>query len=59
VGERYEVTRERDERYAPFPLRISYLIDPDGVVRRAYRVGDVAEHADEVLADLEVLQRPT
>lgn len=52
VGRRYEVTRAPDDQYAAFPQRISYLIDPDGVIRRAYRVADVAAHADEVLADL-------
>ena len=38
-----------------FPRRLSYLIDPSGVIRRAYRVTDVAGHADEVLHDLEAL----
>ncbi len=52
VGARYEVLREPDERYAAFPQRISYLIDPAGVVRRAYVVTDVAGHADDVLRDL-------
>jgi len=31
---------------------VSYLIDPDGVIRRAYTVTDTAGHAAEVLADL-------
>jgi peroxiredoxin Q/BCP len=57
VGTSYEVTRDADERYAEFPQRISYLIDPDGVIRRSYVVSDVATHADDVLDDLDALQR--
>ena len=53
VGTAYEVVRGPDERYAEFARRFSYLIDPDGVVRRAYDVADVAEHAAQVLRDLE------
>ena len=57
VGTRYEAAREPDERYAAFPLRVSYLIDPEGRIARSYAVSDVTTHADEVLADLENLQR--
>ena len=56
VGRAYEVVREGDERYAGFPQRISYLIDPEGLIRKAYRVADVAAHAGEVLADLAALE---
>lgn len=56
VGKAYDVARADDDQYAAFPKRVSYLIDPDGVIRRSYRVTNVAEHAAEVLADLEVLQ---
>ena len=56
VGAAYEVARAADDQYASFPHRVSYLIDPEGVVRRAYKVSDVAGHADEVLADLTALQ---
>jgi len=38
------------------PKRVSYLIDPEGVIRRAYHVTDTAGHAAEVLADLASLQ---
>jgi peroxiredoxin Q/BCP len=55
VGRAYQVVRDGDERYAGFPQRISYLIDPEGLIRRSYRVADVAAHADEVLADLAAL----
>lgn len=45
-----------DDPYPDFPKRISYLIDPEGVIRRSYEVTDVDRHADEVLADLAALQ---
>ena len=50
VGGAYEVTR--DDQYAAFARRLSYLIDPAGIIRRTYVVADVAGHPDEVLADL-------
>lgn len=56
VGTAYDVLRPPDDQYASMPKRISYLIDPDGVIRRAYEVADASAHADEVLADLAVLQ---
>ena len=55
VGRQYEVARQADDQYAAFPLRVSYLIAPDGVIRRAYAVTDVAGHAAEVLRDLAAL----
>ncbi len=56
VGERYQVVRPIGHQYADYPERISYLIDPDGVIRRSYAVHDVAGHAGAVIADLNVLQ---
>jgi peroxiredoxin len=46
--------RGPDERGAGFPRRITYLVDPDLVVREVYRVGrdETAGHAEAVLADL-------
>ena len=55
TGEAWEVARPADDRFATFPRRYSYLIDPAGIVRRAYDVTDVAGHADTVLADLDRL----
>lgn len=37
--------------------RISYLIDPDGMIVKAYSKVKPAEHAEEVLADLRELRR--
>ena len=55
VGAAYQVQRAADEKYADYPKRYSYLIDPDGVIARSYDVTDVAGHAAEVLADLAAL----
>jgi peroxiredoxin Q/BCP len=52
VGERYETKRHPQEENPQWPKRRTYLIDPQGVIRKAYRVTDVATHPDEVLADL-------
>jgi thioredoxin-dependent peroxiredoxin len=57
VTTRYEATRQPDERHADYPQRISYLIDPEGTIRRAYAVTDPAGHAGEVLADLAAEKR--
>jgi len=57
VGAAYEVVRPAGDQYAEFPMRIAYLIDPDGIVRRSYSVSDVAGFADLVLEDLGRLQR--
>ena len=56
VGRAYEVTRSAGEQYAQYPRRYSYLIDPEGVIRRSYDVVDVAGHAAVVLADISVLR---
>jgi len=56
VGTAYEVARDPSAEYADYPQRLSYLIDPEGVIRRAYEVSEVAEHAGHVLADLAELQ---
>ena len=56
VGAAYGVTRPVDHQYAGYPERVSFLIDPVGVVRRVYEVTDVASHAAAVLADLAELQ---
>ena len=55
AGAAYEVVRPPTDQYAAYPRRVSYLIDPSGVIRRAYDVTDVAAHADTVLADLQTL----
>ncbi len=56
VGKQYQVVRPPDHRYGDYPERHSYLVGPDGLIRRAYAVHDVAGHAAQVLADLTELQ---
>jgi thioredoxin-dependent peroxiredoxin len=56
VGHAYGAARGDDDPLASLPKRVSYLIDPEGVIRRSYTVGDTAGHAAEVLADLEQLR---
>lgn len=55
VGTRYEVLRPPGDERANFALRIAYLIDPEGIIRKAYEVTDVTGFAAEVLDDLHAL----
>lgn len=51
----YDAGRPEGDPYAAYSKRISYLIDPEGIVRKAYEVDDPAGHAEVVLADLKDL----
>ena len=58
MGEAYEVLRPEDGGLAAFPLRISYLIGPDGTIARAYDLNAptaLDEHAADLLADIATL----
>ena len=57
VGAAYEAIRDPDDPFADFPKRVSYLIDPDGIIQKSYEVSDPGGHAGEVLADLAALLR--
>jgi peroxiredoxin Q/BCP len=57
VGRMYGAERELDDQYAPFPLRVSYLIDPEGIIRKTFAVSSVADHAAAVLDALAELRR--
>lgn len=57
VGMRYEVTRPEGDEHAAYALRIAYLVDPEGVIRKAYEVTDVNGFAGQVLDDLRELQQ--
>jgi peroxiredoxin Q/BCP len=52
VGQQYEVVRAPGEDFADFAKRVAYLIDGDGVIRRAYAVTDVKSFAGQVIDDL-------
>jgi thioredoxin-dependent peroxiredoxin len=56
VGVAYE-TRDPGTDKVSFAKRLSYLVDPAGVIAKAYEVGDVNAHAAAVLADLRTLQQ--
>ncbi len=49
VSMRYGAAASADQEY---PARISYLIDPEGRIARAYPAVTPATHPDEVLAAL-------
>ena len=57
VGRTYEVEREPDDQYHAFPLRVSYLIDADGIIYKTFAVSGVSTHASEVLDILAELRR--
>jgi peroxiredoxin Q/BCP len=56
VGTAYDALRGPEEPYPEFAKRVSYLIDPDGVIMRVYEVTDTAGHAGHVLDDLAELE---
>jgi peroxiredoxin len=58
VGRSYGVARAPDEKYPDWAKRITFLIDPNGVIAKVYEVTDVATHPDEVLADIRSLSGP-
>ena len=55
VGVEYQ-TRDPGTEKVSFSKRFSYLIDPEGVIRKSYEVSDIPVHPAEVLADLYELQ---
>jgi peroxiredoxin len=57
VGAMYEVTRPPGDERAGFALRIAYLIDPEGIIRKAYDVTDTSGFAQQVLEDMLALQQ--
>lgn len=59
VGNSYGAARGPDEQYPDFAKRLTFLIDPEGIVRKVYVVTDVAAHPDEVLSDLGQLASST
>jgi peroxiredoxin len=52
LGDTFDVVRTADEGNPDYPRRKTFLIDPDGVIRKIYTVTDTAAHPDEVLADI-------
>lgn len=58
VGDAFGVKRSPEEPFADAPLRITYLVDPDGRIAKAYRVDDATGHASVMLQDLTTLAGP-
>lgn len=54
VGVAYE-TRDPGTEKVHFAKRLAYLIDPEGVIRKAYVVKDTNAFAADVLVDLRAL----
>lgn len=52
----FGAARDPDDPKAAWARRISYLIDPDGIVRKGYVVQDIPAHPQELLDDLKALQ---
>ncbi len=50
------MVRPADDKLADYAARIAYLIDPEGVITRAYDVTDVNGFAAQVLDDLDALR---
>ena len=55
AGAAMETLREPGSPGEALARRTTYLIDPDGMIVRAYRVKDIEAHPDQVLADLSVV----
>jgi peroxiredoxin Q/BCP len=55
VGRLYETARTPEESSPEFAKRRTYLIDPAGVIRKAYRVTDIPAHPEQVLEDFRQL----
>jgi thioredoxin-dependent peroxiredoxin len=55
VGVKYQ-TRDPGTDKVSFSKRYSYLIDREGMIRKAYEVSDIPAHPAEVLAALRELQ---
>jgi len=54
AGDAYGVARDPGDRYYEYPRRVTFVIDPDGVIRLVYLVApsQIPGHADRVLEDL-------
>lgn len=57
VSTAYDVVRPAGEAWDDMPYRVSYLIDPDGLIVGVYHVTDAAVHALDVIADLRSMPR--
>jgi peroxiredoxin len=54
AGAAYDAIRPPDAKFPDFPRRITYLIDPEGIIRRTWdldadRPDDLTTHSQDVL----------
>ncbi len=52
VGEAYQTARPSDDPSATYAKRRTFVIDPDGIIRKVYAVKDIPAHPGAVLEDL-------
>ena len=52
AGRAYGVERGPDEQNSGYAKRMSFLIDPDGLIAKVYEVSDAGAHPELVLEDL-------
>jgi thioredoxin-dependent peroxiredoxin len=55
VGPAYGAVRPPDDPYPHYARRLTFLVDPEGIVRKTYTVTDIPAHPGEVLEDLAAL----
>ena len=55
TGEAYQTARPPEDSFPDYAKRRTFVVDPDGVIRRAYAVKDIVGHPRQVLDDLRVL----
>ncbi len=55
AGAAYQTVRPADDPSAEYAKRRTFVIDPEGVIRRVYAVKDIPAHPTEVLQDLREL----
>lgn len=56
IGAKLEVKRSKAHPLSALPRRVTYLIDPGGVIARSYDVGvKIKSHPEEILEDLREL----
>ena len=55
MGPAYDVMADPSDRSVGRAQRVTYLIDPEGTIRQAYKVEDIEMHPAKVLADLRAI----
>lgn len=56
VGHAYQTARSPDDDYPAYAKRRTFVIDPEGVVRKVYAVKDIPTHPAQILEDIRALR---